>query len=103
MIIRSERCSDVGAITEVAIAAFRDLAVSQHAEQFIIKALRKAGSLAISLAAESTGRWWDTSLFRPWFFLTVLQAGMGSVLFLCGRNFKNRGSGMRLSFKDWPS
>ena len=41
MIIRSKKSPDIEAIADVTIAAFRDLAISQHTEQFIIKALRK--------------------------------------------------------------
>lgn len=44
--------SDFEAITEVTIAAFNTLPISNHTEQFIIKALRAAGVLTISLVAE---------------------------------------------------
>jgi putative acetyltransferase len=52
MIIRKETDSDIAAITDVTIAAFKTLAVSNHTEQFVINALRAAGALTISLAAE---------------------------------------------------
>ncbi len=52
MIIRNETVSDIAAISEVTIAAFRTLAISSHTEQFIIKALRKGNALALSLVAE---------------------------------------------------
>ncbi len=52
MIIRHETRADIEAISEVTIAAFRNLEISQHTEQFIIKALRKADALTISLVAE---------------------------------------------------
>lgn len=52
MIIRKEMESDFEAITEVTIAAFNTLPISNHTEQFIIKALRAAGVLTISLVAE---------------------------------------------------
>jgi putative acetyltransferase len=48
--------SDVGAITEVTIAAFKTLAISNHTEQFIIEALRAAKALTVSLVAEVNGR-----------------------------------------------
>jgi len=35
MIIRNETVSDIEAIAEVTIAAFRTLPISQHTEQFI--------------------------------------------------------------------
>jgi putative acetyltransferase len=56
VIIRKETASDIDAITEVTIAAFRTLAISEHTEQFIIKALHAAGALTISLVAEIDGR-----------------------------------------------
>jgi putative acetyltransferase len=56
MLIRSERPEDIEAISEVTIAAFKTLPISQHTEQFIIKALRAAGALTLSLVAEREGR-----------------------------------------------
>jgi len=55
-IIRSETDADVGAITEVTIAAFKTLEISNNTEQFIIAALRIAKALTISLVAEVDGR-----------------------------------------------
>jgi len=52
MIIRKELISDINAISEVTIAAFKTLAISQNTEQFIINALRSANALTISLVAE---------------------------------------------------
>ena len=54
--IRSETDADIGAITEVTIAAFKTLEISNHTEQFIIEALRVAKALTISLVAEVNGR-----------------------------------------------
>jgi putative acetyltransferase len=56
MLIREERPEDIEAISEVTIAAFKTLPISQHTEQFIIKALRAAGALTLSLVAEIDGR-----------------------------------------------
>jgi putative acetyltransferase len=55
MIIRNETDSDVQAIAEATKTTFTTLAISQHTEQFIIKALRAAGALTVSLAAEVGG------------------------------------------------
>jgi putative acetyltransferase len=55
MIIRKETQSDIEAITQVTIAAFRTLPISNHTEQFIIKALRAAGALTLSLVTEIGG------------------------------------------------
>ena len=51
MIIRKETVADIEAITEVTIAAFKNHPISKHTEQFIIKALRDAGALTVSLVA----------------------------------------------------
>ena len=52
MIIRNEIKEDIEAISEVTIAAFQNLQISNKTEQVIIHALRKAGVLSISLVAE---------------------------------------------------
>ncbi len=52
MIIRKETSSDIAAITQVTISAFKTLPISNHTEQFIIRALRAAGALTLSLVAE---------------------------------------------------
>ena len=53
--IRQELPSDVSAIRAVTAAAFLNAPHTDHTEQFIIDALRKAGALAISLVAEQDG------------------------------------------------
>ena len=55
IIIRNETDADVGAITEVTVAAFKTLEISNHTEQFIIEALRAAKALPLSLVAEVDG------------------------------------------------
>jgi len=65
MIIRSEKASDSGAITEVTTAAFRTLAISNHTEQFIINALRAADALTISLVADIDGQIVGHVAFSP--------------------------------------
>lgn len=52
VVIRPERPSDIDAIAEVTREAFLTHPHSNHAEQFIIDALRKAKALAVSLVAE---------------------------------------------------
>ena len=63
--IRSETNTDIGAITEVTIAAFRTLEISNHTEQFIIAALRDAKALMVSLVAELGGRVIGHIAFSP--------------------------------------
>jgi putative acetyltransferase len=65
MIIRKETDADIEAITEVTIAAFKTLPISNHTEQFIIKALRDAGVLTISLVAEVEGQIVGHIAFSP--------------------------------------
>ena len=54
-VIRGETKSDIDAITEVTVAAFKTLEISNNTEQFIIMALRAAKALTISLVAELNG------------------------------------------------
>jgi len=65
MIIRKETVADIDSITEVTIAAFKTLQISNHTEQFIIKALRSVGALTISLVAEIDGRVVGHIAFSP--------------------------------------
>jgi len=65
MIIRKETTSDIEAISQVTIDAFRTLPISNHTEQFIIKALRAADALTLSLVAEIDGRVVGHVTFSP--------------------------------------
>lgn len=65
MIIRNETVSDIEAISEITIAAFRTLAISNHTEQFVINALRDANVLTISLVAEVDGKVVGHIAFSP--------------------------------------
>ena len=65
ILIRSETQLDVRAITEVTVAAFRTLEISNHTEQFIIEALRAAKALTVSLVAEVDGRVIGHIAFSP--------------------------------------
>jgi len=64
-VIRSETVSDIGAISEVTIAAFEALEVSNQTEHFIVDALRNAHALTISLVAEVGGRVVGHIAFSP--------------------------------------
>ena len=46
MIIRNEKESDIQAIKDVTITAFKNVPISHQTEQFIVKSLRKANALA---------------------------------------------------------
>lgn len=54
-VIRQESPFDVASIHAVAEMAFRNAPHTDHTEQFIVDALRKAGALTISLVAEQAG------------------------------------------------
>jgi putative acetyltransferase len=65
IVIRDETHNDVCAITEVTIAAFETLEISNHTEQFIVEALRAAKALTVSLVAEMDGRVIGHIAFSP--------------------------------------
>ena len=63
--IRNETSADVKVIAEVTAAAFQTLAISHKTEQFIVSALRAAGSLTVSLVAELNKRVVGHIAFSP--------------------------------------
>lgn len=65
LLIRDEAEHDAAVITEVTVAAFESLEISGHTEQFIVKALRSAAALTISLVAEVDGRVVGHIAFSP--------------------------------------
>lgn len=54
-LIRPETPADASAIEAVTLAAFREAEHTNHTEQDIVRALREAGALAVSLVAEVDG------------------------------------------------
>ena len=50
--IRRENASDIEAITDVTIAAFANLSISDQTEHLMVNALREAAALTLSLVAE---------------------------------------------------
>src|SRR5512136_1422768 len=65
ILIRDETQYDAAAITEVTVAAFESMEISNHTEQFVIEALRLAGALTLSLVAEVDGRVVGHIAFSP--------------------------------------
>lgn len=65
IVIRPETIADIEAISELTQAAFRTLEISRHTEQFIVKALRAAGVLTVSLVAERNGQVIGHVAFSP--------------------------------------
>ena len=74
MILRKETIADIDAITKVTIAAFKNLAVSNQTEQYIINALRDADALTLSLVAEIDGRVIGHIAFSP---VTISDGAIG--------------------------
>lgn len=96
MIIRKEQNTDIDAITEVTIAAFKNHPISRQTEHFIVKALRKGNALTISLVAEINGRVVGHIAFSP---ITISDGtkdwyGMGPVSVL--PNHQKQGIGKAL-------
>ena len=56
MEIRKENASESAQIHRVTELAFKDAPHTDHTEQFIVDALRRAGALTISKVAESGGK-----------------------------------------------
>ena len=65
IIIRNELYADVDAITEVTVAAFKTLEISNHTEQFIVEALRANNALTVSLIADVDGHVVGHVAFSP--------------------------------------
>ncbi|MEW6290855.1 MAG: N-acetyltransferase [Thermodesulfobacteriota bacterium] len=65
MIIRPETPTDIEAIDILTIAAFKNHPISHQTEQFIIKALRAAHALTLSLVVEIDGQVVGHIAFSP--------------------------------------
>lgn len=74
MVVKNERAADIAAIAEVTEAAFKNHPISNHTEQFIIKALRTAGALTLSLVAERAGQVVGHIAFSP---ITISDGATG--------------------------
>lgn len=108
MIIRHEKPSDIDAITEVIKAAFRDHPYSQQVGHFIIRDLRAADALTISLVTEIDGKVVGHIAFSPVTISdgTVNWYGLGPVSVLpdfqgckIGTTMINNGLGLLKSMK----
>lgn len=96
MIIRDETPSDYAGIAEVTRSAFEDHPYSRQTEVFIIRDLRAADALAVSLVAQIDGKVAGHIAFSP---ITVTDGsrawyGMGPVSVLPA--FQRRGIGKAL-------
>ena len=96
IVIRNEEKDDYAIISEVTIAAFETMDISNHTEQFIVEALRSAKALTISLVAEIDGRVVGHIAFSP---VTMSDGtkdwyGLGPVL--AHPDFQSKGIGKAL-------
>jgi len=96
MIIRKENQSDVGAITDITKAAFKNHPFSNNTEQFIINALRAANALTVSLVAELEGKLVGHIAFSPVTFTDGSENwfGLGPISVL--PEFQKKGIGTKL-------
>ena len=83
IVIRSETDADVSAITEVTVAAFKTLEISNHTEQFITEALRAAKALKAAVS-------WGIRI-------TTGNSGSRTCRDLCMRECHRRSSSLCLS------
>lgn len=65
IMIREETENDYAIITELTAKAFETMEISDHTEQFIVLALRRAQALSVSLVAELDGRVVGHIAFSP--------------------------------------
>src|SRR3546814_1572862 len=63
--LRHQTPDDIAAIEAVTIAAFADAPHTSHTEQFIVRALRAANELTLSIVAEEYGRVVDHVALSP--------------------------------------
>lgn len=63
--IRDEKSTDIKTIFEITKTAFETMEFSDHTEQFIVDALRKAGVLTLSMVAEMDGNVVGHIAFSP--------------------------------------
>ena len=96
MIIRKETQSDVGAITDITKAAFKNHPFTNNTEQFIINALRADNALTVSLVAELEGKLMGHIAFSPVTFTDGSENwyGLGPVSVL--PDYQKQGIGKRL-------
>jgi putative acetyltransferase len=96
IIIRKENQSDVGAITDITKAAFKNHPYSKNTEQFIINALQAANALTVSLVAELEGKLVGHIVFSPVTFTDGSENwyGLGPISVL--PDYQKQGVGTKL-------
>ena len=96
ILIRDEKENDYELISQVTKAAFAPLDMSEHNEQFIIKALRRAQVLAVSLVAEINGQIVGHIAFSPVTISSEIQGWYGLGPLSVHPRFQGQGIGTAL-------
>ncbi|MDY0275516.1 MAG: N-acetyltransferase [Desulfomicrobium sp.] len=96
ILIRDEKESDYELISQVTKAAFAPLDMSEHNEQFIIKALRRAQALSLSLVAEIDGQVVAHIAFSPVTISSQIQGWYGLGPLSVHPRFQGQGIGTAL-------
>ena len=96
IVIRDEGKDDYAMISEVTIAAFETMEISNHTEQFIIEALRSANALTISLIAEVNDRVVGHIAFSPVVMSDGTKDWYGLGPVAVHPDFQNKGIGKAL-------
>ncbi|MBA0443598.1 N-acetyltransferase [Stenotrophomonas maltophilia] len=100
--LRHETTNDIAAIEAVTIAAFADAPHTSHTEQFIVRALRDASELTLSIVAEEHGQVVGHVALSP---VTITNdhghkakgwCGLGPISVLPQRQRQGHGIGSRL-------
>jgi putative acetyltransferase len=96
LVLRDEQQNDYKAISEVTKAAFASLDISDHNEQYIINALRRAQALSLSLVAEINGQVVGHIAFSPVTISSQIQGWYGLGPLSVHPKFQGQGIGTAL-------
>lgn len=96
VLIRDERNTDHTAISDVTVAAFETMEISNHTEHFIIEALRTANALTVSLVAELCGHIVGHIAFSPVIMSDGSQGWYGPGPVSVHPDFQRKGIGKAL-------
>jgi putative acetyltransferase len=94
--LRDETAADLPAIDAMVRAAFLPLAYSSHTEEFMIRALRRANALTVSLVAESNSRLIGHVAFSPVTLSDGAQNWFGLGPLSVSPDFQRQGVGQAL-------
>ena len=96
VLIRDEKDTDYGVISDVTKSAFETMEISNFTEQYIIEALRSAKALTVSLVAEVDGRVVGHIAFSPVTFTDGTKGWYGLGPVSVHPDFQRKGIGKAL-------